>query len=480
MTRKLKILFVASEVEPFVKTGGLADVAGSLPQEIKKLGHDIRVVLPEYSQIPQIYRDRLEPVTNFRTRVVWRNEYAGVNKLNNNGVETYFIDNKNFFYRDSLYENNDKHVQFIFFIRAILEMLPKIDFKPDIIHCNDWQSAPLPLLLNDNYKKYDFYQDIKTIYTIHNLQYQGQFSPEILDDVLGVSHEHWYSGNIRHNGLINYMKMGIMYSDYITTVSKTYAEEIKAPYYGEGLDYALQMNDDNLRGIINGISYQQFDPETDQKIYENFIPEKLEAKTSNKTALQKELGLPVKKDIPAIGFISRLVEQKGLDLLTRILDKLLQEDIQFIMLGTGQPGYENFFRELAGRYPDKVSANIKYDDKIARKMYAGLDIFLMPSRFEPCGLGQLISMRYGTIPVVNETGGLVDTVQNYNEKTDEGYGFTFNSFDAHQLLDTVNRAISYYQQPEIWDKLVKKAMNLDFSWHHSAQEYLELYQQISK
>ncbi|WP_408956292.1 glycogen synthase GlgA [Natroniella sp. ANB-PHB2] len=477
--KKLKVLFISSEVAPFAKTGGLADVAGSLPQAIKELGHDVRVVMPEYSQIADEYIKDLEHILHFRVKVGWRDNYVGVNQLKNNKIPTYFIDNKNYFDRESLYENPDKHIQFAYFCRAVLEMLPKIEFKPDIIHCNDWQTGPLSIMLKENYQLYDFYKDIKTVYTIHNLRYQGQFGRDILSDVLCLDSKHWESGVLRHDSCINYMKMGINMSDIVTTVSKTYAEEIKTSYFGEGLDYVMRMNDDDLYGIVNGIDYNNYDPATDQRIYVNYSVDNLEGKYKNKRRLQEEMNLPVREDIPVIGLVSRLVDQKGLDLIEDIIYELLEEnEIQFIMLGTGQSKYEKMFSKVACDFPDKMAANIKYDVEIAQKIYAGSDMFLMPSKYEPCGLGQLFSLRYGTIPIVRETGGLNDTIQPYNDVTRLGNGFSFSDYNADDLLYTIRRAILIYHEPKNWKKLVKRAMTSDYSWQNSAQKYVELYYKV--
>lgn len=479
MSTELKILFVASEVAPFAKTGGLADVAGSLPQAIREEGHDVRVVLPEYGQISDRYIKRLEHVLHFRTNVVWRNEYVGINRLENEGVPTYFVDNKNYFHRSSFYENSDKDVQFAYFARAVLEMLPHLDFKPDIIHCNDWQTGPISLMLEDNYRQYEFYRDIKTVFTIHNLRYQGHFLPRVVQDVLGVDSGHWQEGNIRHNGLVNYMKTGIMYADKITTVSKTYAREIKTPYFGEELDYALRIRGDDLHGIINGISYQQFNPATDENIYQNYDRDNPGLKYTNKEQLQEDMGLPLNRDIPLIGIVSRLVEQKGFDLIATVIDDILEEDLQFVVLGTGQPQYEEIFCRAAVEYPEKMAVLIDYDPVLAQRIYAGSDLFLMPSRFEPCGLGQLIAMKYGTIPVVRETGGLNDTVQNYDPDNDEGCGFSFKNYNAHDMLHTIRRAVYYYRQPEVRKNIIKRAMSKDFSWSNSAAQYLKLYLELT-
>ncbi|MGM0369857.1 MAG: glycogen synthase GlgA [Bacillota bacterium] len=477
---ELKILFVSSEVVPFVKTGGLADVAGFLPREIKNQGHDIRVVMPEYTgQIDEQYLSQTEHITDFRTDVAWRDEYVGINKLENKGVPTYFVDNKQMFNRPNLYENPDKHVQFAYFCRAVIEMLPKIDFQPDIIHCNDWQTGPLSAMLKNQYQMYDFYKDIRTIYTIHNLRYQGRFGLDILDDTLALSSD--LLPKIEDDDQVNYMKTGISFADAVNTVSRMYAGEIQTPEFGEGLDYVLRYRKHDLYGIVNGIDYEEYDPTTDDRIYANFSADDLAGKQENKLRLQQEMGLPQEPDIPMISIISRLVPQKGLDLIQEVIDELLQEDIQFVMLGTGNQEYEDMFRRIAEQYPDKVATNITYDADLAQKIYASSDMFLMPSQFEPCGLGQLFSLRYGTIPIVRETGGLQDTIQSYNEQTKEGNGFSFSSYNADDMLYTIKRALDYYNnQQEVWERLVKKAIKSDYSWHQSAQEYINLYKKIKK
>ncbi|MEC9489431.1 MAG: glycogen synthase GlgA [Halanaerobiales bacterium] len=476
---KKKILFVASEADPFIKTGGLADVAGSLPQALRDEGHDVRLVIPQYRQIPQKYKERMEAVCHFRTKLGWRDTYLGVNRLEEDGVPVYFIDNKYYFDRDSIYENEDKHEQFAFFSQAVLDMLPVIGFKPDIIHANDWQTGPLPLLFADRYRQQSYYQDIKTVFTIHNLRYQGQFAGHVAGDVLGVAPHHWESGNIRHNGLLNYMKSGIVYADHVTTVSKSYANEIQTSYFGEGLDYSLRMRGDDLTGILNGISYDKFDPETNKNLAVRFSKGETDKKIANKVHIQQKLGLEVNGDKPLIGFISRMVEQKGLDLIQAVFDEIMATGAQFLILGTGQREYEEFFKAKQHQYPDDLSVNIKYDAQLADQIYAGVDMFLMPSRYEPCGLSQLISFRYGTIPIVRETGGLNDTVVPYNEETGEGTGFSFSDYNAHDMLHTIERAVSFYDQKGVWNKLVNRVMNLDYSWHHSAKKYSELYQQLT-
>ncbi|MFW6294818.1 MAG: glycogen synthase GlgA [Halanaerobium sp.] len=477
--KKLRILFVASEADPFIKTGGLADVAGSLPQALREEGHDVRLVIPEYRQVPEKYKERMESVCHFRTNLAWRDRYLGVNKLEEDGVPVYFIDNKYYFDRDSLYENEDKHEQFAFFSQAVLDMLPIIDFQPDVIHANDWQTGPLPVLFADRYRQQSFYKDIKTVFTIHNIRYQGQFGGEAAGDVLGLAPHHWESGNIRHNGLLNYMKSGIMYADKVTTVSESYAQEIQTSYFGEGLDYALRMRGDDLSGIINGISYDKFNPETDKNLAVRYSKGEIDKKIANKVHIQQKLGLEVNGDKPLIGFISRLVEQKGIDLVQAVFDEIMNTGAQFLILGTGFREYEEFLKAKQEEYPDNLSVNIMYDSQLADQIYAGSDMFLMPSRYEPCGLSQLISFRYGTIPIVRETGGLNDTVIAYNEETGEGTGFSFSNYNAHDMLSTIERAVSFYDKKGIWNKLVSRVMDLDYSWHNSAQKYAELYAEVS-
>jgi len=473
---KKKVLFVTSEAAPFVKTGGLGDVAGSLPAAMREKGHDVRVVLPEYSQLNSTYKSQLEHVTHFRTNITWRNEYVGVNKLEHNGVPFYFIDNKKYFDRSNLYDNPDRHLQFILFMRGALEMLSEIDFKPDIIHCNDWQTGLIPLLLKDNYKRYNFYRDMKTVFTIHNLRYQGIFGPEIVSDSLGVDPAHFYGGNIRHDGLVNFMKAGIMYGDKITTVSNTYASEIKTPYFGEGLDYALRMRGDDLEGIVNGISLDENDPASDKEIFANFDASNFQGKAKNRRALQSFLGLEINPDKRILSIITRLVEQKGLDLIKHVSEEIVNTGLQFVVLGTGNPEYEDFFRDLSNRYPDQVAAEIKYDFTLAKRIYASSDFFLMPSQFEPCGLGQLFAMRYGTVPIVRETGGLKDTVEPYQDG--EGSGFTFKEYNAHKMLNAIEAAADLASNPKELESLQKNIMKRDFSWDKSAEKYLDLYDDI--
>jgi len=474
----INVLFAASEAVPFAKTGGLADVAGTLPRELAKLGADVRLIIPKYKSIPRNFVEAMEYIGYVYVDLAWRHQYCAVLKLEYQGVITYFIDNEYYFNRDCLYGHFDEAEQFAFFSRAVLKVLPLIDFKPDIIHCNDWQTGVVSAFLKAGFGHIGLLKDIKTVYTIHNLKYQGMFPKEVLGDILGLSWDYFNPEGLELHDCVNYMKAGIAYSDLITTVSKTYAEEIKTDFFGENLNGILTKRSESIFGILNGIDYLENDPETDTRIYKSFNAEDLEGKYENKKMLQESLGLPQREEVPVIGVVSRLVGQKGFDLIAHVLDEMLQMDIQLVVLGTGDSNYENMFRNAAERYPGKVSANIKYDGVLAQRIYAGSDMFLMPSLYEPCGLSQIFSLRYGTVPIVRETGGLKDTVMPYNEFTGEGTGFSFANYNAHEMLDTVKRAISFYKNKDIWEKIVKSGMKQDFSWSKSAKEYMELYEKM--
>lgn len=476
--KEIKVLFAASEAVPYAKTGGLADVAGTLPRELVKLGADVRLIMPKYKSIPQSYVDMMEYLGYVYVDLSWRNQYCAVLKLVHEGVTTYFIDNEYYFNRDVLYGHFDEAEQFAFFSKALLKVLPLIDFKPDIIHCNDWQTGVVSAFLATQFGHEEYYKSIKTVFTIHNLKYQGIFSKEILGGILGIGWEYFNADGLEFHDCVNYMKAGISFSNAITTVSKTYAEEIKHDFFGEKLNGILNKRGDRLFGIINGIDYQENDPSTDKRIFVNFNAENTEGKYANKSMLQKSLGLPQLKDIPVIGIVSRLVDQKGFDLIARVFEELLQMDIQMVVLGTGDNKYEELFENAASRYPEKVSANLKYDGVLAQRIYAGADMFLMPSLYEPCGLSQLFSLRYGTVPIVRETGGLNDTIAPFNEFTGEGTGFTFANYNAHEMLDAIKRAVSFYENKKVWSSIIKNGMNQDFSWNKSAQEYMELYESI--
>lgn len=475
-----RILFASSEVDPFAKTGGLADVAASLPKALCGLGHDVRVVMPKYKNIPMQYVEKMEFVGSIQIYVAWRQQYCGILKLEAEGVTYYFIDNEYYFGRDGYYGYFDEAERFAFFGKALIEMLPVLDFKPDIIHCNDWQTGVVSLFLNAWYKPMDFYKDIKTVFTIHNLKYQGEFPKEVLSEVLGLSWDYFNTDGIEFYDKVNYLKAGLVYSDIITTVSKTYAEEIKTDFYGENLNSVLNKRAGDLYGVLNGIDMERNNPETDDRIFANYSRDNLEGKLTNKHMLQKSLGLQERIDIPIISVISRLVDQKGFDLIDYVMEEILKLDIQFVLLGAGEYRYEQMLKYYQGKYPGKISVNLKYDAILAQRIYAGSDMFLMPSLFEPCGLSQMFSLRYGTIPIVRETGGLKDTIIPYNDITGEGNGFTFSRYNAHDMLFAIKQAIHFYYHRAAWTQLVKNGMALDFSWEKSAKEYLELYNKLTK
>ncbi|WP_444311094.1 glycogen synthase GlgA [Megamonas funiformis] len=476
----LKVLYVASEAVPFVKTGGLADVAGSLPKELKQKGVDVRVVTPKYSGIKEEYRNNMEHIYDGEINVSWRKKYLGIDRYDYKDVPFYFIDNQEYFYREGYYGYPDDVERFTFFCRAVLEMLPHIDFWPDVIHMNDWQTGLISVYLKLEHNEDVRYNKIKTVYTIHNLKYQGRFWKGYLPDVLGLDWKCFNNGDLEYFDDINFMKGAIVYSDKVTTVSRSYAKEIQDPYYGEGLEGMLQKRDADLSGIINGLDYEDYNPETDKYIFKNFdVHNAIAIKGDNKEQLQKKLGLPVNRKIPMIGMVTRLVEAKGLDLVTRILDELLEyENVQFVILGTGDRQYEDWFKGLVWRYPKKVSANIFFNNELAHQIYAASDLFLMPSQYEPCGIGQLIALRYGTVPIVRATGGLKDTVEAYNNYTQTGNGFSFNNYNAHELLFSIKRAIDGIADDRKHIHLVENAMTADYSWEESAKQYKELYNSL--
>ena len=476
----MKVLFAASEAHPFIKTGGLGDVMGALPQSLTELGVEARVVIPKYKNIKDELKQNLQFIKWFTVPVGWRNQYCGVFQYKYKDVVYYFIDNEYYFNRDGLYGYYDDGERFAFFNRAVLEFIKEIDWKPDIINCNDWQTGMVPVLLNLEYKNNEFYSNMKTVFSIHNLLFKGSFVPNVLPELFGYDYMPLTNGSVELNGSVSFLKGGINYSDQITTVSNTYAEEIKTQQYGEGLDGLLRCKSDFLKGIVNGIDYEEFDPEKDNLIFKNFTWDSISDKVENKLSLQKELGLPQRADTPMIGLISRLTHQKGCDLIVSIIDRLLQKDIQFVVLGTGDYWYEETFKNLQYRYPDKVSANIKFDNSLAHKIYAATDMFLMPSLFEPCGLGQLIALRYGSIPIVRETGGLKDTISPYNKYTGIGNGFGFKNFNSNELMQIIEYALTIYDDKDAWNNIIRQAMDSDNSWEKSAMQYKLLYEDVVK
>lgn len=474
----MRVLFAASEAHPFIKTGGLGDVMGALPKSLARLGVDVRVVIPKYKNIKDELKQKLQFVKWFTVSVGWRNQYCGVFQYQYKGVIYYFIDNEYYFNRDGLYGYFDDGERFAFFNRAVLEFIKQVNWQPDLINCNDWQTGMVPVLLNLEYKKDEFYSKIKTVFSIHNLLFKGSFSPKVLPELFGYDYMPLVNGSVELDGAVSFLKGGLNYCDQITTVSNTYAEEIKTPQYGEGLDGFLRSKSYYLMGIVNGIDYEEFNPQDDKLIFKNFNINSIDNKVQNKLSLQRELGLPQKKDTPMIGLISRLTHQKGCDLIVNMIDRLLQRDIQLVILGTGDYWYEETFKNLQYRYPDKVSANIKFDNTLAHKIYAATDMFLMPSLFEPCGLGQLIALRYGSIPIVRETGGLKDTISPYNQYNGVGNGFGFKNFNSNELMQIIEYALTIYNDKNAWNNIIRQAMNSDNSWEKSAMQYKWLYEGV--
>jgi starch synthase len=475
----MKVLFAASEAVPFAKTGGLADVIGSLPKELVKQGLDVRVMLPKYGDIPAQFTQKMETVATFTLRMGWRELYCGILKLEHEGITFYFVDHENYFLRSGCYGYNDDAERFAFFCRAVMDSLQHIDFMPDIIHCHDWQTGMVPVLYRAHFSYQPAYAHIKTILTVHNLKYQGVFGKEQFMDYFTLGPEHFDGFALELHGGASFLKGGLLYSDIITTVSPTYAEEIQTPYFGEYLDGLLRSQSHRLHGIVNGIDYEEFDPMTDPHLEVNYR-DSLVKKQQNKLKLQEKLGLPVNKDVPLIGIVTRLVEQKGLSLVEHVIEQLMALNAQWVVLGTGEHRYEQLFRWAADRYPDKLSTLITFNETTARQIYASSDLFLMPSQFEPCGIGQLIAMRYRSVPIVRETGGLKDTVIAYEEETGVGTGFSFTHYNAHDLLYTVNRAVSLYSDSQAWNKILANIKKKDFSWRKSAQQYASLYNQLVK
>lgn len=476
-----KILFVSSECVPFIKTGGLADVAGELPKYIDRENYDIRVIIPNYRVIPEKFKQNFVYKTHFYMDLGWRRQYVGILETELNGVKFYFVDNEYYFNGDRPYGNILEDLEkFAFFCRAVLSALPSLDFRPDLIHCNDWQTGLIPVYLKDVFSQNEFYRGIKSIMTIHNLKFQGVWNKKTVKDITGLSDYYFAPDKLEAYGDANYLKGGIVYADYVTTVSETYAKEIQTPFYGEKLDGLMRARANCLSGIVNGIDYSEYNPETDKCLWYPFNVENFrKVKPKNKKELQKELGLEVDEKKFMVGLVSRLTDQKGLDLIEYVMEELCSDDMQFVILGTGDSKYENMFRHYEWKYKGRVSSSIYYNNDRAHRIYGSCDAFLMPSLFEPCGLSQLMSMRYGTIPIVRETGGLNDTVQPYNEYESTGTGFSFRNYNAHEMLDAVRYAKNvYYNNKREWNKIVDRAMTTDFSWSGSARKYEELYNRV--
>ncbi len=471
----LKVLIVASEISPYAKSGGLGDVTGSLPKELKKLGVDVRVVFPKYATINQKFLTNLNYIDSFIVTLGWRNQNASLYSIEDADVPSYLIANDYYFGRDGFYGYGDDFERFAFFTKASIEFLNCIDFVPDVIHFNDWQTGLGPVYLRDNYYGFVSLSKVKSVLTIHNLQYQGLFGKEILGTV-GLNDGYFSADKLEFNNCVSLLKGGIFYADKVTTVSETYANEIQTPEYGYGMDGILRSQAFKLSGIVNGIDVAANDPKTDKRIFANYGKGNLEGKKQNKKMLQEKLNLPIRNDVPIISVISRLVDQKGLDLISVAMEELISKDIQFVVLGTGEGRYENLFKHMAWRAPDKVSANIFFNEELAQQIYAASDMFLMPSVFEPCGLGQIFAMQYGTVPVVRKTGGLADTVTHYNKETKKGTGFVFENYDARGMMWAINEAIKVYSaKDEHWAQIIDNGLSQDFSWSKSAEKYIKLY-----
>ncbi len=472
----MKVLYATSEAYPYAMSGGLADVAGALPKALRKRLIGCRIVMPMYDGISSELRANMQFITSITVPVAWRRQYCGIFEAKHDGVIYYLIDNQYYFKRGGLYGQYDDAERFAFFSRAVLEIIPYIDFVPDIIHCNDWQTALVPVFLDTLYRCVDTYKNIKTVFTIHNIQYQGKYGTELISDVLGLPPETAHI--VEYDRCVNLMKGAIECADRVTTVSPTYAEEIKNPWYSHGLDRIICDRSFKLSGIVNGIDTDVYNPETDTHLWQNYTVDDLSGKQVNKAELQKLCGLPERPDVPVIGMVTRLVTHKGLDLVKFVFDSLISHDVQFVILGSGDWEFETYFHGQMQAHPDKVALKLGFIPDLAHKIYAGADIFLMPSKSEPCGLAQMIALRYGTIPVVRETGGLKDTVTDSGDN--EGNGFTFKSYNAHDMARAVERAIEGYYNREGWPVLVKRAMSCDNSWGKSAGAYINLYKSILK
>lgn len=474
----MKILFVASEARPFIASGGLADVAGSLPKALCDSGNECRVVIPLYKNISSQFCEKMEFVRNFNVPLAWRNQYCGVFKVRHNGVVYYFLDNEYYFKRDNLYGYYDDAERFAFFSKAAMEMINYIDFDPDIVHANDWHTALVPVYLNTFYRNIPKYHDIKTVFTIHNIQYQGQYGMEIAWDVLGIPE--YQHPVLEYDKCLNMMKAAIVQVNMVNTVSPSYAMEIHDPWFSHGLDPILNTRGDRVIGILNGIDTKANDPKTDEDIYKNYDVRSLKDKQVNKLELMKEMGLEPDENRMLIGMVTRFVSHKGLDLVQYIFDDLMRDNVSMVILGSGDKAYEDFFSEMQYRYPGKVAVKIGFIPSLSKKIYAGADVFLMPSKSEPCGLAQMVAARYGTLPIVRETGGLKDSIHDMGEENGKGNGFTFKTYNAHDMLGAIQRAEGLYGNKPLWKKAMVSAMESDFSWDKSAGEYVDMYKRIMK
>lgn len=475
--KKKSVLYIASEANPFAGTGGLADVIGSLPKALaKNKEYDVRVVIPLYKDFSSLYRDKLRFLGNFNVPLSWRNQYCGLFEYDYEGVKFYFLDNEYYFLRDGLYGFYDDGERFAFFSKASLTLMRYLDFYPDIVHAHDWQSALSVIYLKTMFKYEYGYDKIKTMFTIHNIEYQGKFGKDILGDVFGLSNE--FYPDLEYDNCVNLLKGAMMLSDVVSTVSPTYATEIKYDYFSHGLSPIVTAVAHKTVGILNGIDQKVYSPEKDERVFANYSTKDLSGKAVCKKELQKMLGLPEKENVPVIAMISRLVGHKGVDLLKGVIDELLCENVQLVILGKGEKQYEDFFRKIQDEYSSKARAVIAYNKDLSSKIYSGADIFLMPSKSEPCGLSQMIAARYGTVPVVRKTGGLADSIKPYNLDRKSGNGFRFENYNAHEMLYVLKDAVYTYKDKPVWDKIVQTAMKTDFSWKKSAKEYEKVYENL--
>ncbi|HEL0558581.1 glycogen synthase [Streptococcus equi subsp. zooepidemicus Sz105] len=475
----MKIMFVAAEGAPFAKTGGLGDVIGALPKSLVKNGHEVSVILPYYDVVDQAFGHQVEDVLYFYTQVGWRRQYVGIKRLVKDKVTFYFIDNQAYFFRGRIYGDWDDGERFAYFQLAAIEAMEKIGVIPDILHVHDYHTAMIPFLLKEKYHWIQAYQAIRTVFTIHNIAFQGQFDAGMLGDLFGVGMERYEDGTLRWHDGLNWMKAAVLYADRVTTVSPSYAHEIQTPAFGKGLDQVMRMEAGKLSGIVNGIDTDLFNPARDPHLPAPFSAEDLSGKAATKQALQERLGLPVRADVPLIGMVSRLTDQKGFQLVLEELSHILQQDVQLVLLGTGDPDYEAAFAWFAKAYPEKLSANITFDLTLAQHIYGACDLFLMPSAFEPCGLSQMMAMRYGAIPIVHEIGGLKDTVAPYNAYEKTGTGFGFDQFSGFWLTQTLLFALNiYHNHKEDWQTIQQNAMTKDFSWDTASLAYLDLYKSL--
>ena len=476
----MKILFASPEVAPFIKTGGLADVAGSLPQALAKEGHEVKVILPLYEGIGQEWRSKMTFLKYFNVTLSWRQVYCGVFELERDGVTYWFVDNEYYFKRFQIYGHFDDCERFAYFSRAVIETPGQLDWAPDIIHCNDWQTALVPVYLLEEKYRIPQLANAKSVFTIHNIEYQGRYGEQVLKDVIGLDASYFNEGMLAYFGDVNLMKGAIMASNFVTTVSPTYAQELRTPFYAKGLDGVINQQAGKIEGILNGIDMELYDPAANPGLAANFTPKSLvKGKNECKLALQKAVGLQENVDVPIIACVSRLVGHKGFSLVTDVLHEIMGLDVQMVVLGTGDWQYEEAFRHAQSQYPGRFAAQLTYSAPLSTMIYAGADIFLMPSISEPCGLSQIIAMRFGTVPVVRETGGLKDTVTPYNKFTGEGRGFTFSNINAGDMMWVLREAVDlYHNNKKAWRGLQKAGMTADFSWTNSAKQYLAIYQRI--